>query len=32
MSKNISGQEAQKMSKGCIAEKSYNMYVGEIIQ
>lgn len=32
MSKNISGQEAQKMSKDCIAGKSYNMYVGEIIE
>ena len=32
MSQTISGQEAQKMSKDCVAEKSYNMYVGEIIE
>jgi hypothetical protein len=25
-------KEAQKISKDCVAEKSYNMYVGEIIE
>lgn len=32
MSQTINGQEAQKISKDCVAEKSYNMYVGEIIE
>ena len=32
MTQTINGQEAQKISKDCVAEKSYNMYVGEIIE
>lgn len=32
MNQTINGQEAQKMSKDCVAGKSYNMYVGEIIE
>ncbi len=32
MNQTINGKEAQKMSKNCVAEKSYNMYVGEIIE
>ena len=32
MSQTINGQEAQKMSKDCVADKSYNIYVGEIIE
>lgn len=30
MQQNITGQEAQKISSKCSAEKSYNMYIGEI--
>ena len=32
MNQTINGEEAKKMSKNCVAEKSYNMYVGEIIE
>ena len=32
MNQTINGKEAQKMNKNCLAEKSYNMYVGEIIE
>ena len=32
MTQNVNGEEAQKMSKNCVANKSYNMYVGEIIE
>lgn len=32
MTQNINGKEAQKMNSNCISEKSYNMYVGEIIE
>ena len=32
MAQTIKGEEAQKMSPNCIVEKSYNMYVGEIIK
>ena len=32
MIQNINGEEAQKMSKDCVVDKSYNMYVGEIIE
>lgn len=30
MQQNISGEEAQKINSSCSAEKSYNMYIGEI--
>ena len=32
MTQNINGEEAQKMSPSCVAGKSYNMYVGEILK
>jgi hypothetical protein len=32
MAQTINGDEAKKMSSNCIVEKSYNMYVGEIIK
>ena len=32
MAQTINGEEAKKMSSNCIVEKSYNMYVGEIIK
>lgn len=32
MTQNINGEEAQKMNANCIASKSYNMYVGEILK
>ena len=32
MTQNINGKEAQKMNSNCLSEKSYNMYVGEIIE
>lgn len=32
MNQTINGQEAQKISKDCLVQKSYNMYVGEIIE
>lgn len=32
MTQNIQGEEAQKMSPNCVAGKSYNMYVGEILK
>lgn len=32
MNQTINGKEAQKISKDCVAGKSYNMYVGEIIE
>lgn len=32
MNQTINGEEAKKMSKNCVADKSYNMYVGEIIE
>lgn len=32
MNQTINGKEAQKMSKDCVAKKSYNLYVGEIIE
>lgn len=32
MQQNIKGEEAQKMSPNCQNEKSYNMYVGEIVK
>ena len=32
MAQTIKGEEAQKMSPNCIVEKSYNMYVGEILK
>lgn len=32
MKQTINGKEAQKMSKDCLAKKSYNLYVGEIIE
>ena len=32
MTQNIKGEEAQKMNANCIVEKSYNMYVGEILK
>ena len=30
MQQNISGEEAQKINSSSSAEKSYNMYIGEI--
>ena len=32
MQQTIQGEEAQKMSPNCQKEKSYNMYVGEIVK
>lgn len=32
MAQTINGEEAQKMSPNCTVEKSYNMYVGEILK
>jgi len=32
MAQTIDGKEAQKMSPSCVVEKSYNMYVGEILK
>ena len=32
MNQTINGEEAKKISKNCVADKSYNMYVGEIIE
>ena len=32
MAQTINGEEAQKMSPNCTIEKSYNMYVGEILK
>ena len=32
MQQTIQGEEAQKMNPNCQKEKSYNMYVGEIVK
>lgn len=32
MAQNITGEEAKKMNSNCTVEKSYNMYVGEILK
>lgn len=32
MTQNINGEEAKKMNSSCEVEKSYNMYVGEILK